>query len=193
MCQKEKVINIFGLFSRQFEKLGYSGFLDKLGTEKSGVSFKWERGRGFTKIERKGPSDDEVKSFVVNIRLFMQDNESISFRNISKLCDLDFLSDDWKTKFKEARRILNEYLDSKSLYIHNNEEITNRELFDLFAYGDITHLTLSEKYDRVIKGFPISYDMMMNDLVVILANIFNAVSNVDAANKEELDKLNIEK
>jgi len=187
--KKELVIKTLDLFNKQFEKLKSSDFLKKLELEPSGASFKWKRGEGFIEITRKGPSDDEVKLFVIDIRLFMQNNESISFGNLADFCNFDFISDDWKEKFKQARDFLNDYLDSKSPYTHNREEIINKKLFDLFAYGDMTHLTQIDRYNRIVKGFPINQSIMMNDLVIVLINIFRAISHVANTNESEIKRI----
>jgi len=50
-------------------------------------------------IETNGPPDDSIEAFVLTLRFFIQDNESISIRNIATLIDSLPVSDVIKDRF----------------------------------------------------------------------------------------------
>lgn len=87
-------------------------------------------------------SDREfIESVVVTVRMFYQDNDRISFRKIASLLSDPSLSQTFIAFFNERRKELNVYLDSfgEIQGVWDGKELTNRNIFDTFVYGDIAH------------------------------------------------------
>lgn len=126
-----------------------------------------------------GPDKESIHAGILNIRFFMQDNEEISIRNLSKVYER--LPDSKKNEFNSVRQSLNTFLDSSSPlsksisptaklpdnindinndiftiidFIKSSEVVfyTNREVFEAFIYGDLSHLTKREEYKKLLES-----------------------------------------
>ncbi len=58
------------------------------------------------------PGDEALAALIVTIRMFIQDNDSISLRNLDKLMDDPGLSGNWKAQVTDVRDQNNVYLNS---------------------------------------------------------------------------------
>lgn len=188
---KREAIERLRLFNKKFSQMKESNFIkwfEKNKTPKIGFTLSARVGES-PKIERRGPSDEEFNFFLVQVRFFMlQHGESICFNRMNELTSLDFISEGWKSKFKEARDFLNEYMSKESFYSHNNEKLTNKRIFDLFAFGDTTHFTQVNDYEKIVEFF-INKPMMSDYLVGILLQLANVIAYVAKANEEEIERL----
>lgn len=143
---------------------------------KTKVGFKESADHNYGEAILEGPNKESVHACILNIRFFMQDNEKISVRNLSKIYER--FSTPAKNDFNSIRQSLNDFLDSpsplsKSIsptaslpeniddinndifkiidFINSSEVIfyTNREIFEAFIYGDLSHQTKREEYKRL--------------------------------------------
>ena len=164
------------LFNDKAEKLNNNNFTRKITSEGFGVSFHAKKDEPVV-VEKRLPIDEEIESFVLTIRLFIQDNEACSIRNLtsktySKLPDYR----KEKIKFIEARNELNLYLDSTddSLNITDNGEILKRrEIFDTIIYGGLAHANdeIKRKKYKEWMGNPILGPIYEAEFVQILSTI----------------------
>jgi len=92
------------------------------------------------------PDPESVDAMMVTFRMFIQDNDRISIRNLSKLLVDPGLSGNWKDRYSQARDTLNQALDGHlGLDLrHEGHTLTARQIMDTFIYGEIAH-TNSEK------------------------------------------------
>jgi hypothetical protein len=74
--------------------------------EHGGPSYKisFERGKD-TEVEIKAPDQEAIDAFILTFRFFIQKNERISFRGLTKVLDDDGLSDEWKQGFSQYSEI----------------------------------------------------------------------------------------
>ena len=166
------------LFNDKAEKLNDNNFTKKITSEGFGVSFHAKKDEPVV-VEKRLPIDEEIESFVLTIRLFIQDNEACSIRNLanktySKLPDYR----KEKTDFIEARDKLNLYLDSTddSLSITDNGEILKRrEIFDTIVYGGLAHANDEKKRKKYKEwmGHPILGPIYEGEFVLILSTILS--------------------
>jgi len=70
------------LFNDKAEKLNDNNFTKKITSEGFGVSFHAKKDEPVV-VEKRLPIDEEIESFVLTIRLFIQDNEACSIRNLA--------------------------------------------------------------------------------------------------------------
>ena len=96
-------------------------------------------------IEVKGPKGEEIDSFILTFRLFIQNNERVSIKNISDIYEKQVSNIDYVNKIRVIRNNLNSYLDEivqNSRNIANRNEritITRREIIDSIIYGLYAH------------------------------------------------------
>ncbi|MGM0588569.1 MAG: hypothetical protein ACQETE_09165 [Bacteroidota bacterium] len=95
------------------------------------------------------PSDDEIKSFILTLRFFIQDNEPCSIRNLDKHYEKLSLPVELINEFKESRNSLNDYLDSKTHFGPKDKpHYTFREIFENYIYGHFAHSN-NKKRDQI--------------------------------------------
>jgi len=82
---------------------------------------------------------DELDAFVLSYRLFTQDNDPLSIGSLSKIYASAWMPAEARQNFDEARRRLNEYLDSKATVEFGDIKISIRDLVDIIVYGGLAH------------------------------------------------------
>jgi hypothetical protein len=129
---------------------------------------------------REGPDEEDLRSFLLTLRLFCQDNEQISLRNLVKRVEKLPVSEALKKPFLDRRDQLNVYLDSAhgppQFQIGNAGWITNREIFEAFTYGKYAHLTQSETiagWEKLVMGDGLraAYDRVLRRMLADIVSI----------------------
>jgi hypothetical protein len=170
------------LFNEKAETLkGYERFMESIHERK--VEFKQTpETAGLGTITVQGPDNESIAACVLTIRLFIQNNDPISFGNMKKIYDNLDTSQENKNEFNQIRDELNRYLDSGSPLVMSNEKanpemilandlnerlaelsnasltsenrLTYREILDLFIYGDLSHTneTKREKLKQLLSS-----------------------------------------
>ena len=116
-----------------------------------------------------------------------QNNEKCSFGNLDKVYQSLPISQEVKARFLEARRTLNEYLDSKISINIYGETPTRRRLLDVFVYGGLAHATPEKKkvYDQW-KNVSLVYGMLEVEFCSILEFVLRIIKYVIDVNKKAL-------
>ncbi|MEP0071509.1 MAG: hypothetical protein ABJE79_02315 [Marinomonas sp.] len=164
----------FNLFTEKAKKLLNSSFV-KSYQDNSGVDFSWEGG-DVPLINHRGPNQEQIDAFVLTFRFFIQGNEQISFLSMAKVFKSDFVGDELRQKFIDAKEHLNNYLDSNTMF-NIGGDITRRELLSVFIYGELSHSNKGkrEKYnnwmsDQFLAAF------MRNEFTSILFEVLDIIS-----------------
>jgi hypothetical protein len=96
-----------------------------------------------------GPDGEAVDAFVLTLRFFIQDNESVSLARMRTLYD-EVAPPDLATRFHRICKQLNNFLDQPTpLSVAEGSQLTRRQVLDYFVYGDFAHAN-SEKRALVI-------------------------------------------
>lgn len=175
---------IIEMFKEKAEELANSRFSSSL--EGSGVTVRFdEKGIGY---ERKGPDYEAVKSFGITMRNFMLDSDPISIANMNVVYSKLDESNELKAKFMEAREKFNEFLDSNSIFEVDGKRLTNREVIEIYTYGDNIHLNRRREFKKMVSTGH-TKEMMFNELVYVFGNAANFVYYFDALNREYVSAL----
>jgi len=179
----DKDLKTLRLFNEKVDKLSEKGFIKNHKTFSTKI--KWERDVGFTETSIDGPTDDEIESFALTLRFFCQDNEPCSLRNMSKIFQKIEGVADHKVRFDDARDKLNRYLDSEPQMRHsfNGKYVTNRNIFDTFMYGDLSHSMKKEEHDFWSK-IPPMYITLKSEFIVISNVFYGILLFLKAVNEE---------
>jgi hypothetical protein len=158
------------LFIEKAEKLRQSSFLSQIASDGLASRIKMEKGAG-TVIEFQGPEDEFRESFLLTLRLFCQDNDDISLRNMADMIERMGIDQSLKDLFATIRGSFNGYLDSEphTKFEIDGDRFTRRRLLDTFLYGDYAHVELGKK-ERVDewRNQPLASDMAMEfDMIVL--------------------------
>jgi hypothetical protein len=88
-----------------------------------------------------GPDDDNLKAVVLTLRMFIQDNEAISLRNMRRMLAGTTVRPELVAQFDAQCKVLNDYLDSETnLAISEAGPLTHRDVLNMFVYGSYAHL-----------------------------------------------------
>jgi len=79
---------------------------------------------------------DEIDAFVLTFRLFMQDND---LRSLSRIYASEWLHGNAQECFENARKQLNDHLDSAAKVLFGNTVVSVRFIADVVIYGGLAH------------------------------------------------------
>jgi hypothetical protein len=175
------------LFNEKANELDGSRFAIALYDQQSGVIV--EGGlTGPAEAVFVGPDDDAIRAFVLTIRLFQQDRDRISLRALAEIYGAERVPQELRGEFDEARKALNDRLDSGTMFVLNKERITRRRLLDVFLYGGLAHVDADKRavYEQW-QAFGMAFALMSNEFVVTLGEFFNCVRWIRDINMRLLD------
>jgi hypothetical protein len=139
--------------------------------------------------EVEGPPAESVEAFILTLRFFVQNNESISIQRTALLIEGLRVSEELKTRVRDGRTAFNAFLDTGCPIQIDGQCPTNREVFEVFVYGTLAHANPPKKqvYDSWSRN-PIVIGMMnavfMSTLTQYLVFIGFLKANVEAAIEE---------
>ena len=183
--EKEEIIKSLRLFNEKADKLMSLGFTKKIFGEKSGFTLSAKKD-GPVVFQRHGPEGESIDAFVLTYRFFIQDNEKISFHNMSKIYDEREITQDKKNTFKNIRENINNFLNSNSIV----KKYTNREIQDIFIYGGLSHANETQK--RIFDSWKkdqLIFEILENEFVWVLVNILNAIQAIARLNLNVLKEI----
>lgn len=116
----------------------------------------WQRPNG--KFEAVLPSlpQDDLDAFLLNYRMFQQDNDRISIRRVAAAIEVLPLTVETKSAFQRIRRELNEYLDAAPEVQIFGDPPDRRTLIDVLLHGSYAHHDEKKRlnaayWERVLK------------------------------------------
>jgi hypothetical protein len=192
---KDQIIKSLKLFNEKVDKLSNSRFIRSIGLPGGGfkMSFKQnDAGVMEAKAERKGPDDEAISAAALTLRFFVQNNERISLRNISRYYADNLIDDSLTKRYEEIRNELNDFLDNErySVFKSNQTRLTRRELLDTFLYGDLAHAN-EAKYDLIQswKRSEMLFKRDENHLVQTMFFLYNYLEMIADLNKQTIIEL----
>lgn len=185
----EEDLEALELFNEKAEILKNSTFLKFLIEQKPSIRSSWKDGEPF-EIETRWPDEEAVHAFVLTLRFFIQKKERSSFRQMARIYDNLPISQQKKKLFKDARKNLNDFLDSESPFRSHAQAITFREILKVFIYGELAHA--DEKKREILDKWRVValfYAMMYQEFLYILAFVTNSIAYVENLNEEVIKEL----
>lgn len=149
----KEIIGTLKSFNSKVERLERSGFSKRFSKETPEVLAKFESGSfnyenlgegQFTlvgKIKSWVPvyNEDEIDAFILTYRMLTQNNDRVSISRLSEIYNLDWFPEEGKNYFNEARKKVNEYLDSPATITFKAGWISIRSIMDIIIYGGLAH------------------------------------------------------
>lgn len=127
------------LFNEKADQLLSSAFFEQASGGGSILEFNSESGWDSV---HSGPDDESTRALVLTLRLFMQDNDRISLRNMATTYRRLQVSAPLRNEFDANRSQLDAFLDSASqLAIAEGDPLTYRQILEMFVYGEHAHLS----------------------------------------------------
>jgi hypothetical protein len=189
MTEIDEQLAVLKLFNEKVEELLELSFVKAVTAPNAGFSLSGkllENGKFEINTEVRGPSDEAIKAFVLTFRFFIQDNETISLRNIAKLYEESNIDSTQKDYLDAARDAINKMLDTPNFInlTYNGKTPTNREVMEVFIYGGLAHAT-PEKYQlyKEWMSFPPVAAALQTCFTMILGRILQILVNIEEINK----------
>ncbi len=181
-------IRILERFNDKVDRLKQRGFEEE--SRRGGAFVEWRKELGWEGFHV-GPSERTIEATTLTLRFFLLNNESTSLLNMAKLYANLNIDPQLTTQFSEIRDQVNSYLDSASnLSISEEGPMTQRDIFELFIYGDLAHAndqTTEANYRSISQSdfFPLFQDDFINTIQLILS----ALTEMQQVNCLALDQL----
>lgn len=176
------------LFNEKAAKLESGGFVK--GLLAHGLRLTIDMQPHVTTYNLEGLDQDSIDAFVLNYRFFCQNNDAISFQNMSELYEDLPVEDKTKQTFKDVRKRLNGFLDSRSGFGINDDVHTYRRIVDTCVYGGFAHANKEKKkeYDRWMRTSGMA-QMIFYEFSSAFIQILNCIVEVAALNDEVIKEL----
>ncbi|MGB5904462.1 MAG: hypothetical protein WBH00_16595 [Xanthobacteraceae bacterium] len=138
-------------FAQRVDRLERSGFsrryeadVPRVIAKMDNVSLEKAEGGRFSIVGRvhswiEDFSQDEIDAFVLSYRVFTQNNDRLSIPSISRIFAKDWVHPEVRESFENARRQLNDHLDSIATVEFPNGKISVRMVVDIVIYGGLAH------------------------------------------------------
>jgi hypothetical protein len=137
-------ISTLMLFNEKVERLDRLSFTQYVRQNKIGFSVNSREGEPVT-FDVRGPGEEATDAFVLTLRLFIQDNESISIRRMGSLYDTLPVPDEMRERFRISRERLNMFLGSSASIQLHSEVLTHRKILEVFLYGGLAHANAAKR------------------------------------------------
>lgn len=139
-------------------------------------------------VKEIGPWGEQFDSYILNIRFFIQDNDSFSINNLSNLYTQNNLI--YKRELIAVRNNLNIYLDGIVILHRDNSQdkhkkISRRDILDFYIYGEYAHSNPRKKemYNKLKFGDNNNWSFFQT--IRVFNNYLNEIINI---NQLELNK-----
>lgn len=172
----EQEIAILKKFIEKVDYLNSLSFVRTLSEGNSQLTISWTRDTGILTLAQRGPNSEQIDAFVLSMRLFMQNNDSISIWNTSQLIQTLPFPHNLKQEFADLRENLNDYLDSDSRISILEDNPTNREILETILYGRLAHVQ-PEKQARCERWFaaPMMEQVVSHKFIGILLDFLRGI------------------
>jgi hypothetical protein len=180
------------LFNEKAERLLQSSLVASLLDPNTGVKISGERqadGSFELSTHLKGPSQEAIDAFVLTFRFFIQDNETMSLRNIAEVYRESGLDQEFLDRLESARSATNRLLDSDNLFniTFNESTPSNRDVMEAFIYGGLAHANAEKR--RLLSewlGFPPTSALFTACFTSVLGHVLSAIAYIANLNREAL-------
>ena len=169
---------VFRLFIIKAKKLENSSFLESLISEFR-LGFKLEVGKEI-EVTSIRPEQESIDAFVLTFRFFIQDNETISIRNLKKIFDSNLVTKKEKEEYNLMRLELNKFLSESANIELMGDKPTNREIMDTVLFGELSHANKEkeERYQQWMSGMELSREFIWHKFIISIMHVVNVVQRI---------------
>jgi hypothetical protein len=185
-----KEIDALKLFNVKAEEILKTGFVRYLNERKPfQISIKGEGSE--VRIETILPDQDSIDAFVLRFRLFYQKKDRCSFAKLAEIYDKAKLSNELKNQFLQARKRIDQYVNSVFPYnIKGCTATTVKDFFDMVLYGGLAHADLKKQPEfYLLMNTPVVAEVVQMTFCSILEFMLRAVVYVAQINKRAIEEL----
>lgn len=178
---------VLEMFIESADELSGSTFADQV---RKGVRVRFLLAPEGIETTVAGPEHESTKAFLLTLRLFGQDNDETSLRNMATRVQALAVSQAPKDRFLKSRDNFNAFLDSPlHVQVPDKDADMKRKIFEAFLYGIYAHT--AEQHRRTVKRWREQpyYADLEAQFYVILAHFLAAVTAMANACRDMLKEL----
>ncbi len=179
---------ILELFNEKFARLDSSSLIKHMTKKGWCLSFNFKTGN--LDSNAMFPNLENIESYVLNLRFFIQDNEPISIRNLSEFYKSNCLKSENIDKFEELRKVLNAELNKEWSFRFNNQVLLFRDIFEGFIYANIAHSKFNshDKFKNLTKD-PFAYHLALDSFLRAINLIHDILTAINHLNHDSFENL----
>jgi len=161
---------ILNLFDEKYDRLESSSLIRFMSNP--GWKFSFDFKTNELKSDAIFPDLENVESYILNLRFFIQDNEPISLHNLMKFYEVHSCDIEKNEKFSELRNILNSEFDKSWPFLFNGKQLSFRNIFEGFIYSKFAHSKVKnhEIFNDLTKhsfGYYLAFDYFLRCISLI--------------------------
>jgi hypothetical protein len=182
-------------FNLTVDELTNSYFVKESAQRKIGMQFKWELNRNTDELEfeynKSNHNEEFIRSFVLTLRLFIQDNEPYSIKKMSELYTLLPVTEEYKIVFNSLRDNFNKFLDEPATTF-SNDKPSRRKVFNTIIYGKYAHRNSKKIIQmKTWQVDALDWDMAFYEFQLLLTDFLNIVKLIKKLNERVLKDYSI--
>ena len=173
------------LFNAKATKLNGSRFLAAARSGRQGYRIAGKLGVGY-ELESHLPDDEDIESYVLTLRLFLQRLDRIDLKSIATTYESLPVSSTLQTRAGGIAKSVELYLDAQSPIIIDQQRLSRRTVWETILYGGLAHANpdkhptyvtwTADELKRVV-----THDQFVDIALVITQAIFDMRHvNIDA-------------
>lgn len=133
-----EVVRILQLFNAKASELNEKRFADSMRAGKGSHQVTWKKDHGYT-VNHDMPHIEELQAYLVTLRQFLLQRDSISFERIGAIYSDLNVSANVKDRAASIVGQVNAYLSSASHIVMDKEVVTHKHVLDVVLYGGMFH------------------------------------------------------
>ena len=188
---KSEAIADLKLFNEKAVVLWNSSFADATLRSQFAVMFSWEACGNYEAVLI-GPEGESVDATFLTLRMFLQDNDRISIRNIAKLYSHEQELKPYQLDFDTTRDQINTFLESDNGINFSGNHYSNKELIELLLYGSKGHSNRAKESKlRKLLDSSISSPLYLNQVNFAVAQLIIGIAAVAEINQRALSSIEL--
>ena len=186
----KKDIEIIKLFNSMSDEIINSTLVRESKEKKSGIKLSWNMNKDTNELQfsysKSDHSKDAIKSFILTLRLFIQDNEPISIRNMRELYQRLPIDKSYKNALDILRDEFNKFLDEPATTL-SDDKPSRRTIYNAIIYGMYAH-TQSEMTNLIAnwQSDKLVWDMVFYEFQSTLHDFVSIIELIRKLNERVL-------
>jgi len=177
------------LFNEKADKLLRQPLL-RVGTVS--LKLEWDAETNELRHTLAGVSETDIDAFVLTARLFVQDQDGISFRRIVEIYDDPDVPWSMADRFRDAREKWTAYLDVQPGMAVNLKTLTNGDILRVLFYGDLAHVNEAKRAEyEQWRAVPAFAALATFHLIGVLEQLASLVAFIRGLNTDLLDAVKV--
>ena len=180
---------ILELFDEKYKRLQSSSLITSLINQGWKLSFDFQTNSLCSNAVF--PKLEDIESYMLNLRFFIQNNELISLQNLKKFYNQHSDNEENIKKYNELCSIFNAELDNTWPFKFNDQVLTFRNIFEGFIYSKIAHSNINSHklFNDLVNqpfGYYLAYDYFIR-CINLIHDILTLISQLNKSSFKNLD------